>query len=167
MRALTFVGSPSTVPVVGLAAALGFWWRRMPRAAGLMALSLLSVPLFTVLKEFWHRARPHAPLVHVDVLTSGTSFPSGHATGGTAVYGALAFLAWIHLDRERTRLPVTLVLALLPIGIDASRVLLGAHWLSDVVAGSAVGLLLLVLLMRGYVAGQASPSAESVVEGAA
>ena len=157
---LTDLGSPNTVPFVAIAAALFLWKVGKPRASGLMILSLLSIPLFTVLKEFWHRARPDAAIVHVAVRTSGTSFPSGHATDGTAIYGALAFLAWLHLDRRITRLPLTLLFVLLPMGIDASRVLLGAHWLSDVVGGSAVGLLVLTLLVRWYVAGL-----EDAVEG--
>ena len=166
MRCLTDLGSPNTVPVVAILAALGLYRARLPRAAVAMLLSILSVPLFTVLKEFWHRARPDAALVHVAVKTSGTSFPSGHATGGTAVYGALAALAWIHLARRRERLPVVLALGLLPVGIDVSRVYLGAHWLSDVVGGSAVGLLLLVLVLRWYVAGLEDTDETEAAKGA-
>ncbi len=162
---LTFLGSPGTVPFVAVLAAILLWRLGKPRAAEMALLSLLSIPLFTLLKEFWHRARPDAAIVHVAVRTSGTSFPSGHATGGTAVYGALAFLAWLHLDRRSVRLPLTLLFVLLPVAIDASRVLLGAHWFSDVVGGSAVGLLLLTLLVRWYVAGlqdaaEKAPAAE-------
>ena len=153
MKGFTYAGSPGVVPVVGVLAALALWRGGLPRAAKLVAFSLVSIPLFILLKLFWDRARPDAPLVRVAVRTAGTSFPSGHATGGTALYGALAALAWIHLDHRPLRLPVTLGLALLPLAIDASRVYLGAHWTSDVVGGSAVGLLILVPLLRWYLGG--------------
>lgn len=150
MEGLTLVGSPAVVPVVGLVAAAVLGRAGLPRAARLVVLSLLSLPTFMLLKLVWDRARPDAELVRVAVRTAGTSFPSGHATGGTALYGALAFLAWVHMERRRYRVPVVAALALLPLAIDASRVYLGAHWTSDVVGGSAVGLLILVPLFRWY-----------------
>ena len=153
MVACTQAGSPAVVPVVALLAAAALWRARLPRAAKLVLLSLLAVPIDVVLKGFWDRARPDKGMVHVAVDTSGTSFPSGHALWGTALYGALAVLAWIHIDRRRGRLPVVLLLVALTLGVDVSRVYLGAHWLSDVVGGAAFGLLILIPLVRWYLRG--------------
>ncbi len=153
MIALTFTGSPAVVPIVGALTAFVLWRTGLPRGSGLVLLSLLAVPANVVLKTIWDRARPDAEIVRVAVKTAGSSFPSGHAMGGTAFYGALAALAWIHLERQRARLPLTVFLAGLPFAIDASRIYLGAHWTSDVVGGSAVGLLILVLALRWYLGG--------------
>ncbi|RYG31134.1 phosphatase PAP2 family protein [bacterium] len=150
MVALTYAGEPVVVPVLGLVSAAAFWRVGLPRAGRLVLLSLLSVPINIVLKTFWDRARPDADIVNVAVETAGTSFPSGHAMGATAFYGALAALAWIHLDPRRTRLPLTLLLIALPVGVGISRIYLGAHWFSDVVAGSALGLFILIPLVRRY-----------------
>lgn len=150
MVGFTNAGDPLVVPVLGVVAAGALWRAGLPRAAKLVLASLLSVPVNVLLKTFWDRARPDAEIVHVAVQTAGTSFPSGHAMGATALYGALAVLAWVHLDPRRTRLPLTLVLVGLPFGVGISRIYLGAHWLSDVVAGGALGLLILIPLVRRY-----------------
>jgi undecaprenyl-diphosphatase len=150
MVGFTNAGDPIVVPVLGIVAAGLLWRAGLPRASKLVLASLASVPLNVVLKTFWDRARPDAEIVNVAVQTAGTSFPSGHAMGATAFYGALAALAWIHLDPKRYRLPIVLVLIAIPVGVGVSRIVLGAHWLSDVVAGSALGLFILIPLVRRY-----------------
>lgn len=165
MVGLTYAGSPAVVPVLGVLAALALWRRRLDRAAGLVLGSLLAIPLNVVLKLLYDRARPDAEAVQVAVRTAGTSFPSGHAMGATAFYGALATLAWVHLDARRLRLPIVATLAAMPVMIDLSRVYLGAHWLSDVVAGSAVGLLVLIPLVRAYLRAIPEEVREQAAEG--
>ncbi|MGB9825306.1 MAG: phosphatase PAP2 family protein, partial [Desulfofundulus sp.] len=89
-----------------------------------------------VLKAVFRRPRPAVDqLVHA----SGYSFPSGHSTVGIAFFGAVAFLLWIHLYRSRLRLLTTTILALLILCIGISRIYLGVHYPSDVLAGFAVG----------------------------
>lgn len=150
MVGFTNAGDPIVVPLVGLVAAALLWRAGLPRAAKMVLGSLVSVPANIGLKTLWDRTRPDAKIVHVAVETAGTSFPSGHAMGATALYGGLAALAWVHLDPRRTRLPLTVGLATIPIGVGISRVYLGAHWLSDVVAGTALGLFILIPLVRRY-----------------
>jgi len=150
MVGFTNAGDPIVVPILGILLAEAFRRAGLPRAAKLILGSLLSVPANVALKTFWDRERPDAALVSVTVETAGTSFPSGHTMGATALYGSLAALAWIHLDPRRTRLPLTLVLIAIPVVCGFSRIYLGAHWLSDVVAGAALGLLILIPLIRRY-----------------
>lgn len=150
MVGLTNAGDPIVVPILGLITSGVLYRMGLPRAAKLMLGSVVSVPLNVALKTFWDRERPDKEIVNVAVETAGTSFPSGHTMGATAFYGALAALAWIHLDPRRTRLPLTLVLIAIPIGTGVSRIYLGAHWLSDVVGGTALGLLVLIPLVRRY-----------------
>lgn len=150
MLALSWVGGPIMIPV--FAAFIAVWLRSkgIKRGAVFVLLSLIGIPLDLALKEIWARARPNEEAVHVVVRQAGYSFPSGHAVLGTAFYGSLAALAWIHLVGHRRRKPITIALAGFPPLIDISRVYLGAHWLSDVVAGSAVGLALLIPMARWY-----------------
>jgi len=150
MIGFTNIGDPLVVPILGVAVSALLWRLGLPRAAKMVLGSLVSVPANVVLKTFWDRTRPDAKIVTVAVETAGTSFPSGHAMGATAFYGGLAALAWIHLDPRRTRLPVCIILVSLPVGVGISRIYLGAHWLSDVVAGNALGLLILIPLVRRY-----------------
>ena len=83
--------------------------------------------------------RPRPPLVDPVASASGYSFPSGHAGGSAAVYGALALLGLAGIAWW-TRLMLVTGAALLVCAVAVSRVLLGAHYPSDVVAGVALGL---------------------------
>jgi hypothetical protein len=104
----------------------------------LLVASLAGAALLDLLaKQAIARPRPlfHDPTI---VLTT-YSFPSGHTTGTTAVYTALAFILARRLPRPYAALAVAgaaLMIAL----IAASRVYLGAHYVSDVVGGVLLGL---------------------------
>ena len=78
------------------------------------------------------------------------SFPSGHATGATVAYGLLAYLAWQLLPQPWNHIAAAL-LVLLIILIGISRVYLGAHFPSDVIAGwllGAVALCIIIFVVR-------------------
>jgi membrane-associated phospholipid phosphatase len=88
-------------------------------------------------KYLVQRDRPPVPRL---TGFAGYSFPSGHSATATALFAALALL----LSRGRSR-PVSIAIAAggaaLAAMVAASRVLLGVHWVTDVVAGAAVGFL--------------------------
>jgi undecaprenyl-diphosphatase len=108
----------------------------------------VCVPLNHHYKELIGRGRPDA----VEVLApfAGHSFPSGHAMSAAAVYGLLAILAWTFIRDHRLRVVGAGLPALLALGVGISRIYLGAHWLSDVLAGWAAGLLLALLLGQAH-----------------
>jgi membrane-associated phospholipid phosphatase len=113
-------------------------WRRV-RSSALLGFLLLTVAgqfaLSNAVKELVERARPD-----IDRLTgfAGTSFPSGHATAAAACYMACALL----LGRQR---PVRVKAALaggaaaIAACVASTRVLLGVHWFTDVLAGALLG----------------------------
>ena len=94
-----------------------------------------EVVLVNAIKELLHRVRPtFNPIAE----TLGPSFPSGHSASAAAFYAAAALvLARRRSPRARSLLAGAAVAV--AIGVAASRVLLGVHWLSDVVAGVAFG----------------------------
>ena len=116
------------------------WLIRAGRRADAILLTLSAVTatvLTTGLKEAFHRHRP----VYVDPVhgPKSFSFPSGHASGAYAVYVLLAIVLTGGLTRRARSWIVAAALALATV-VAASRVLLPVHFLSDVVAGTAVGL---------------------------
>lgn len=90
------------------------------------------------LKAFFQRARPDAPAL---VTATGYSFPSGHAMISFAFYGLLGYLLWQY-GRRRPGWAIrlgALVAWLLAITIGISRIYLGVHFPSDVIAGYVAG----------------------------
>lgn len=84
-------------------------------------------------------ARPRPDLVAHAVETLGTSFPSGHATLSAATYLTIgAFLAHAQ-DRRRVKSYIHVTAIALTLMIGASRVYLGVHWPTDVLAGWCLG----------------------------
>lgn len=96
----------------------------------LLAIGMHSLSV-RVLKNLFARARPAAA---TEWLTSGYSFPSGHAAGALMVYGLLTWLLCRRAPRP-LRPAVGSAGAALVAGIAASRVWLGVHHLSDVLGG--------------------------------
>lgn len=117
--------------------ALDYWFGDHRRGAHALALAIGGYALITALKTFFDAPRPPA-MVNV-IAVSGYSFPSGHATSATIGYGILAhdmtFGSW------RSRYSLAGVLILL---VALSRVVLGVHYVRDVVAGIVVGTTFLV-----------------------
>lgn len=147
----TFVGNSITlVCVCGLVAAV-YWGRGHRKFPLIVLLSLLALPFNNVLKYFVDRPRPSADQVQILLDRSGLSFPSGHSMGSAVVYGLFASLVWLTAKPgTKWRYLGTLMFASIPCLIAASRVYVGAHWLSDVVAGLAAGAFLLVPLVALY-----------------
>ncbi len=102
----------------------------------------LSVSL---LKSFFARARPEASMQLVAELSP--AFPSGHSTMAVLVYLFVAYLLVEHLGNRRRGRLLLLAGLLFTLGIGLSRLYLGVHWLSDVLAGYALGGLWLSLLV--------------------
>lgn len=90
-----------------------------------------------LLKNLFYRARP---LTEALYLESTYSFPSGHATWAMALYGFIFYTIWTH-QKHHLKNPFIIFLGALIILVGASRLYLGVHYLSDVLAGFAIGLL--------------------------
>jgi len=134
---LTKLGDWWTVVPITLAGVAWLFFKRRPWAAvALLACSFGGRVLVILQKDYFARMRPEEHLRMVEVHYM--SFPSGHAANSIVAYFAMALLLFEDQDQRRIVVACTLVLALL---IGLSRLVLGVHWPSDVIAGWSFGLL--------------------------
>ena len=133
---VTTAGNALTLALVTAVAVAVLLRRRLYRYAALLAAAAVGIQLLNaLLKLAFHRPRPELAFVHLDTY----SFPSGHASGSAATYTLLAVLLGRIVGRRgRTLLGLGTVVLVAAIGF--SRLYLGAHYLSDVLAGLALGL---------------------------
>ncbi len=101
-----------------------------------------------LLKAYFLRERPD--LAEAIRSASGYSFPSGHAMGSTIVFGALTYLALRHFGRWRDRSAFLAIALSTVLAISLSRIYLGVHWITDVVAGIAAGLVWVIFATVAY-----------------
>jgi undecaprenyl-diphosphatase len=135
---VTRIGEPLVVDIIAAIAAVALVALRQPMFAVFVvvvrvATQLLSSGLKTAVGR-------HRPLVAHPVATwHGYSFPSGHAAGAASVYVPLALIVVIRLRPSRWRWVVAASAGTACLAVAASRVLLGAHYPSDVLAGLVLG----------------------------
>lgn len=136
-RLATLLGDPTATWLLVTAAAAVLAARRAWRLAAFLLLSRAGAQLLSsALKAAVDRARPVFDLP-VDTAR-GPSFPSGHTVAAAATWTALAVLVLL-LVRPHRRWPVLAAALLVAAAVAASRVLLGVHYLSDVVGGLLLG----------------------------
>lgn len=137
LTAISHVGEPKVVIALAALVAIAETVRTRSRwVIPFMALVVAGNGIITTtVKELADRARP---TLNPIAETLGPSFPSGHSSWSAAFFAATALLA-IRGRRRRGRALIVGVCTAAAVTIAATRVLLGMHWLSDVIAGLALG----------------------------
>jgi len=133
---LTWAGNAIVLALITAVALALLLRRRLLGTAVLVLAVAAGIELLNAgLKLVFHRPRPELAFIHLDTY----SFPSGHAAGSAAIYTLLAVLVAKRLGPGgRVLVGLGTVALLLVIGF--SRLYLGAHYLSDVLAGLSLGL---------------------------
>jgi undecaprenyl-diphosphatase len=131
---VTHLGDPAVVTAISLVLALVLLvLRRLTDAVSVLVVRLLASFASAGLKALIDRPRPSDVPALSHVTTA--SYPSGHALGTAALWATILWLVSSGLGRRAVR-----VLAIaVPLAVAASRVLLGVHYPSDVVAGLLLG----------------------------
>lgn len=113
-----------------------------------IVFNVLLVPLLNVgLKSIFSRERPNM-LRLID--EKGYSFPSGHAMLSTAFYGLLIYFAYKKIKNKKIRNLVCVLLSILIFLIMLSRIYVGVHYTTDVIAGCCFSLFYLAIIIRIY-----------------
>lgn len=129
------------IPVLTLLCLLVGGFLLVMRRTGLCLFLLLTVAgglgFNQLLKDFFDRARPD--LVPHAVEVASASFPSSHAMMSTIIYLTLGLLCSRVLPGPATRRYVTTMAMMMALMIGSTRVILGVHWPTDVLAGWCLG----------------------------
>ncbi|MGF6970738.1 magnesium-transporting ATPase (P-type)/membrane-associated phospholipid phosphatase [Paraburkholderia sp. WC7.3g] len=146
MVAISELGDAAVILPVVLAVLAWFIWRRLWQSAiyWLAAIGGAGI-IVKLLKLALHRPRPNPYSVGAESF----SFPSSHATLSVVAYGFLAFLL-CHDQRHRARTAIVVAAAIGIALIASSRLYLGVHWVSDVLAGMSLGLAWIAVLAIAY-----------------
>ena len=136
--AVTHMHSPIGLSIMSALVAVLLVARKRIHEVPWLMLTVQGGQILNVgVKDVFQRARPHFDDPLVTLATY--SFPSGHAAGSTVFWGFLCMLAWTWPARQGIRRAL-LVIAPLVVALTAfSRVYLGAHYFSDVLAGVCEG----------------------------
>lgn len=152
MKGVTQLGSSYVLIFVALIAMYFLLRRRRQYVEGLFILVALvgGWGLDVLLKGLFQRVRPD---INRLVEVSGYSFPSGHAMVSIAFYGMLAYMFFLNSKTIFYKIVIPIILIFLILLIGVSRIYLGVHYPSDVIAGFAGGGLWLsgcILALHGF-----------------
>jgi len=147
MWIVTALGSSAVLIPLVLGAGGWYWWRRgQPRSFVLLAAAYGGSELLSeTVRALTRRPRPPADLAAGHF--AGFAFPSGHATHSVAVYGMLAVVLAAGTPRWPRKVAAWTGAVSIATAVGLTRLYLGAHWLTDVLGGWALGNLWLLLVV--------------------
>ncbi|CAN1211502.1 Phosphatidic acid phosphatase type 2/haloperoxidase domain-containing protein [Tumidithrix helvetica PCC 7403] len=141
MLLVTKLSNPEVAISVGLVTLVTLLIRQAHLEARIFTIAGLgAIFLNRGLKPVFARLRPD--LYPQIIQENSFSFPSGHALGTVVLYGAIAYLLAKYYPHYR--IWIYLLVAILVMAVGLSRLYLGVHWPTDVLAGWAIGLLWLI-----------------------
>ena len=106
---------------------------------------IVIASLNIILKNVFVRQRPNELRL---IEETGYSFPSGHAMASTAVYGLLLYIVFREVKNKKIRNIACILQAILIFIIDMSRIYVGVHYASDVIAGTCLSIAYLILFIQ-------------------
>jgi len=140
MMAASLYGGPVVLVPLSLSAALAFQLRGWSRGALLVAITVAGAGLLNwLLKLSFGRVRPVAFFDYP--LPGSPSFPSGHSIFAASIFGGVAALLSPRLTHPALRVGVWCLAILLTLLVGFSRVYLGVHYPSDVLAGYSIAVI--------------------------
>jgi undecaprenyl-diphosphatase len=144
MNVITFIGSqnfllPANLILISFYL---FFKKNKARAFKIAAISITSVVVMFIMKFFLQRERPLVPLI---AKVHGYSFPSGHTFSSVTFYGIIAYIIYKNVQNKFLKWILIISCIILILLVGYSRVYLGLHYATDVIAAFCLGLIWLVL----------------------
>ena len=142
-KAITFLGSTLFIVLLCIVFLILFIVLKKKNVGLVISSVLIISTLFNnLLKIIFCRTRPDViKLVH----ESSYSFPSGHTMASVSMYGILIYILIKSNINKKIKITLITILGILPILVGLSRVYLGAHYISDIIGGFIVSIILLLI----------------------
>jgi undecaprenyl-diphosphatase len=145
MRGLSFIGSTISLTIATIAVVVRFAMQKWGREAKLFAITMIGAALLNLtLKLTFKRARP-VPFFNLTAPET-YSFPSGHSLMSCCFFGALAAIVTARIKRKRLRVIVWMLASVMFLSIGFSRIYLGVHHTTDVIAGFVAALIWILII---------------------
>ena len=145
MRGFSFVGSTIALSLGTIFVVVQFARRKWGREARLFAITMIGAGLLNItLKLAFKRPRP-VPFFNLSPPET-YSFPSGHSLTSAVFFGALAAILTARIQSRRVRVAIWIVAAAMFLLIGLSRIYLGVHYTTDVIAGFAAALIWILVV---------------------
>lgn len=145
MRGFSFVGSTIALTIGTIFVVVRFVMRKLKREAKLFAITMIGAAVLNIaLKLAFKRPRPE-PFFNLTPPES-YSFPSGHSLTSAVFFGALAAILTARIKSKRVRVGVWIVSTAMFLMIGLSRIYLGVHYTTDVIAGFAAALIWILVV---------------------
>ena len=145
MRGISFVGSTIALTIGTIVVVVRFAMKKWGHEAKLFAITMVGAGLLNItLKLTFKRARPE-PFLNLS-LPETYSFPSGHSLTSAVFFGALAAILTARIKSKRVRVAIWIVSTLMFLTIGFSRIYLGVHHTTDVIAGFAAALIWILVV---------------------
>ena len=146
---ITNAFGPGILPILVGVACVAWWlatkrWRSPALLLGAMVTSTL---IAFVVKVIVHRPRPAPDLQVIPGLETSFSFPSGHTTGAATLVLVTAYLLWWHRRSGRSLAVWAAASVVIVVLVGGSRLYLGYHFVTDVLAGACLGVVTLGLVV--------------------
>lgn len=141
-KVFTFFGSVAFVVSFCIIALVIIIWTKDKRNIFIVASAAIATIINNIIKFIVRRERP---LVRRLVEEHSYSFPSGHTMGAVALYGIIIFFICKSKMSKAKKVLFSVLLGVLVLGIMVSRIYLGAHFASDILAGVLASLVFLIV----------------------
>ena len=145
MRGFSFIGSTIALTIATIFVVVRFAMQKWKREAILFALTMIGAGLLNItLKLAFKRPRP-VPFFNLSPPES-YSFPSGHSLTSAVFFGALAAILTARIKSSQVRAAIWIVSTVMFLLIGLSRIYLGVHYTTDVIAGFAAALIWILVV---------------------
>ncbi|HKG47282.1 MAG TPA: phosphatase PAP2 family protein [Pyrinomonadaceae bacterium] len=145
MRGFSFLGSTIALTVATIFVVVRFAMRKWGREAKLFAVTMGGAGLLNItLKLAFKRPRP-VPFFNLTAPET-YSFPSGHSLTSAVFFGALAAILTARIKSKRVRTAIWIVSTAMFLLVGLSRIYLGVHYTTDVIAGFAAALIWILVV---------------------